>query len=181
MLYSYQLENGFTSLKNQLSEARAELAAWDGVKVVTKKNGEEFASFARNFTGCKFRVDSWHLAPYELTAYVYYRDDRGHFNEAWLNCFENVERDGTHTDHPERIYKRGACLKDGYAYTVEEFAEIIEARREYLRGRIARLTDAVDHFDTAKAALLKVCEIVEDLNNVNPDLYYTAREILRKS
>ena len=56
-----------------------------------------------------------------------------------------------------------------------------EARREYLRGRIARLTDAVDHFDTAKAALLKVCEIVEDLNNVNPDLYYTAREILRKS
>ena len=183
MLFNYQMENALTRLNNDLDDARKQIEAWETVKKITKKDGKPFKNLSQNFEGerMRFYVEDYHIAPYEKTIAVYYRSAKGS-QSATIDCYRSIEStDDREALDQSRIFERGACLKDGYAFSPDEVMQAINNRKEQLKRYADDLEKAINEWEGFKAFMYEIDSKIESLSDTNKQLYYTAREIMRKN
>ena len=115
-------------IENNLNDARTKLNLWKSVKRLSKKNGEDFANFGKNFDGAT-------IDPYvgEDVLKVYGRIEHG---IAWTEDHIELIREATpDIEEERRIHYYGDFYK--YHLTVSEAFEKIEARIRYFETQVA--------------------------------------------
>lgn len=117
-------------LEANLKDAKTNLALWKNVKRLSKKNGEDFQNFGKNFDGAT--ID--HDAIFEDRLSVHGRIEHG---IAWAEDHIDLVREATSDIEADRRYKPYTFSNvEKYHLTVSETFEKIEDRIKYYEVQV---------------------------------------------
>lgn len=177
LITEYQITEFLKKLERQAQRSRDELKAWEGVKIVTKKDGKPFANFSKNFEGCKVNTEIYSFNTNDKKMIVYFKSVGG-CDYSSLDCYDTGKEAEKHEDISRR-YARGAWGSVGYLLTVEEMAERIENKKAHIKKYIKETEEAIKNFEKAVDIIRKAGEEIEALEKENTTLYYTARKMAK--
>lgn len=186
---SATFEKIMNDLQNYKADAEARLEAWKNVKIVTKKNGEHFQSFNKNFEGAdigKYYSVEDSLHPYLTISY--------HVGNKYNTETSNIEifyylDDLPDTDERKKVYTP-QFMRQTTVMTFEEIENRIKIEIENTEKQIVKYEDQIKRAENAynnfakaihdvKINLLKDCGCENDSNHNS--LYYDITENARFS
>lgn len=160
-----------SDLMKQRENNKTRVKAWKRVKRVSKKDGSDFSTFSKNFTGCKVLKSKYGLIPDELELNIFERSECGE----WVDDFiRNVTTDIKGFD-PSRVEKI-PCIVPFVRLTPDEIMNEIEKKIERYEKRALELDqiirEAPAHYEAYKEAYNALYEVVSSL----PDSFVYAFE-----
>lgn len=139
--------------QDYIEECEAKIKLWENVKIVTKKNGEPFQAFAKNFENCKIYADAYTLQTNAKNITVSGRTVSGKWVEDEIGNTDLVKYTKFNVE-PERIIKE-SFLEPYFFLTIQEIGEKIAEKIEKYKNNIKAY----------KMQLEKVAEYVETITN----------------
>lgn len=140
----YNAEEAKKRIEKRIAYYAERVAAWEKVERIRKKDGNDFANLAKNFTNCKI-VNSYSWQ--ELT--VYFRSDIEGYTSDYINISGNQYQEAA--DTPEKIEKRIAEQIEKY----NGYKETAEKALQEIESDLAKLTPELE---TLKKALKEAAE-----------------------
>lgn len=136
----YQKEDIRKELNERMEFYKAAASAWKAVTREHKKDGSDFANFAKNFNGCKISTGNAYL--YDNTATVYFTVDSKYESDA-LTIGDTADE----STPSERIIKH-PYIKGYYLFTVDETENAIKEHIAALEKAAARKEEELNKLDT---------------------------------
>ena len=186
---SATFEKIMNDLQNYKADAEARLEAWKNVKIVTKKNGEHFQSFNKNFEGAdigKYYSVEDSLHPYLTISY--HVEDNYKSETSSIEIFYYLD-ELPDTDERKKAYAQ-QFMRQTTVMTFEEIENRINIEIKNTEKQITEYEDQIKRAENAynnfvkaihdvKINLLKDCGCKNDSNHNS--LYYDITENTRFS
>ena len=124
-----------TEIEKRIDYNETLLAAWEKVKRVHTKSGDDFKILSKNFTGCSFYDNQYsiHSVKEKKVTVCGLSKYSGYISDDF-----STHKSATKNTPPERIIKE-SCIVPYYELNADEIENIINERVEYYRKTIEEL------------------------------------------
>lgn len=137
-----QFEDIKNALERDINMAKFEKKLWEGVKLLKKKDGTDFAVRSKSFENASWCYESYSDEWHPILK-VSGRDDKVGYQNFQLYCY--IYADELKKDDPrkEKAHKTAPYVRDTYVYSNEEVMEMIANCIQSLDNRIKSLEKEV--------------------------------------
>lgn len=181
----YSLDGIKTDLTKTLCEKKELLKAWEAVTFPTKKNGEPFAVFSKNFSGAKYAPWDYAMQPNENRLTVCAFSKNSGYVSDHISMYCHVKQlDEKKKAKTENFCAKIPCLEQIYKYDLEDAKEAIADHIEFLKGQIENYEKQIEIADHAywnfkEAHDIAVKNLLAEVGKPNT-LYYGIIEVVAK-
>ena len=167
-------------LKQYANETEKKISLWKEVKRVYKKDGSDFQSFGRNFTGCKVEQKDWGNADDMELVVSDWTPSGGYVKDSI--SIKVLEDDLKETPAPDRVVKY-PHLRAYVLLTPSEMETAISGHIEVLEKRLASYREQFLLADRAYQQFREAIDnALKDLKGIageGTSLYYDCREYMK--
>ena len=137
-----------TEIQKRIDEEETLLKAWKEVTFPVKKDGTPFKAMQKNIKGAKYCKETYTLQPGENELKVYIQSKLSGWVEDSISCYNQVERlDEKKKAKTENYMPKQTCLKQIYAYDLEDIKEAVANRIKYLEENLVTLHEQLEKVD----------------------------------
>jgi len=186
-----QFEDIKNALERDINLAKLEKKLWEGVKLLKKKDGSDFAVRSKSFENANWTYESYSDEWHPILK-VSGRDDKVGYQNFQLYCY--IYADELKKDDPrkEKAHKAAPYVRDTYVYSNEEVMKMITNRIQSLDNSIKALEKEVKIskkiYDDCIEELKKIgkkikgkCDSFRDGDNMTSLEYYISSVIENKA
>lgn len=158
-----RFEDVTAKISNSISYHEALLIAWQDVKRVSKKNGENFAILSKNFEGCEIKTPYYSSSFSDKKVFVYTRNGSEYIDD----YFDAVKL--------EVVDGRKMYVELTADEIADHIADRIRTHSDYIAGLKRQLETANTYFTAVKEHTEALKNILKDErgeNGVNSSLYF---------
>ena len=186
-----QFEDVYNALVRDINMAKFEKKLWEGVKLLKKKDGSDFAVRSKSFEnavwGCESYSDEWHPV-----LKVSGRDDKVGYQNFQLYCYIYADELKKDDLRKEKAHKAAPYIRDTYVFTNEEVMEMVANQIQNLDNRIKALEqeikiskkmyeDCIKELKKVGAKIKSKCDSFRDSDNMTSLEYYMSSVIENKA